>query len=71
LSGRSFAPEALWVPAPAADDHRMDGIGLEVPAVVVAPVLLRAILVIGGQACAAHDLRLPPFGPIGILGDRP
>jgi len=34
--------------------------------VVVAPVLRRALLVSGGQACDAHDRSLPPFGPSGV-----
>src|SRR5215218_7494415 len=56
---------AAWtivLPLPLTDDHRMDGVGLEVAAIVMAPVLRGAILVIGGQPGDGHDLGLQPFG---------
>src|SRR5256886_14127977 len=40
-----FTPWAVLVTVPCADDHRMDGVGLEVTAVVVGARVPRAILV--------------------------
>jgi hypothetical protein len=50
-----------------AHDHRIDGIGLEVPAVVVPPVHRSRILVIGDQPGDPHDFRLQPLGPSGFV----
>jgi hypothetical protein len=58
-----FAPGAKVSPMLLADHHGVDGVGLEVPAVVVAPMLWRPILVISGQGGGPDDFALQSFTP--------
>jgi hypothetical protein len=60
-----FASGSIVFRMPLTDHHRIEGVGLEVAAVVLAPMRRRPILVIGGQCRYAHDLGLQPFGPGG------
>jgi hypothetical protein len=61
-----FTPWTIVSTVPLADDDGVDGMGLEVAAVVVAPVLRRAIRLVPRQPGHAHDCRLQPLGPGGV-----
>jgi hypothetical protein len=49
-AGRPFFPWAIILALPLVHHHRMDRVGLKVLTLVLAPVLRRALLVIGSQA---------------------
>jgi hypothetical protein len=51
---------------PRADHHGMAGLGRQVPAIGVPPVLRCTLLVIGRQARDAHHLRLQAFRAGGV-----
>jgi hypothetical protein len=59
------APWAIIPPMPTAHDHGVEGLGLQVPAGVMTPMLRRPILGIGRQPGDPHDLRLQSRGPGG------
>src|SRR5262245_36734331 len=58
-----FTRRAIRMPVPLTDNHGIEGVGLEVTPVMVAPMLWRPILVITCQPGDAHDLRFQPLSP--------